>query len=1162
MIPAKGIVTGLMSFVLVSIFAGMLHANSQHESYIRFRQISLEQGLSQSSVYAIVQDKQGFLWFGTQDGLNRFDGYTLTVFRQKNGDVHSLPNNCIQTLYEDRSGTLWIGTRGGGAATRNLFTGAFAPAYKPLVTSLGNEEHDVYAFAEDQTGKMWIGTGAGLLCVNPATHAVENSFSPANSPLKSPMIRALVCDNAGVVWIASPSGLLSYNPTSKQWRVFQHIEGNAVSLPDNNIRTMMRGNSAESGSNELWLATSKGLVRFNTTQGSVVTTLPHISHLRNANANALVPSGSGALWIGYGGDGLHELKTPQLSQGIPSGTPSGISQGISAEAREERVFHHEPNHTNSLSNDVVLSLYRDNNGGLWVGTDGAGVNYSHPDEYRFESFRNDGAGTGGNIVLALAEDAQSNIWLGTLSNGITRYQPTQHSFTPFTNNPANSNSLVSNFIWSLTTDRAGMLWIGTNGGLSKVNPPLASITSFTNYVNDAKNPASLPDNAVYSLLEDSRGNFWVATNGGLAKMNRATGAFTTFHSDGKPNSISANMVRKIYEDRSGILWIGTRGGGLNRFDARALTENNLQEASFLHFRHNPNNPTSLSNDYVLSIHEDRAGTLWIGTAGGLNRFDRTNGTFTTFSESEGLPNNYVCGMLEDESGNLWLATVKGLCKFDPRTSKFSTFEELYSRAGTEFNQDACLRARNGMLYFGGINGFVRFHPDSIHTNFAVPPIVLTGFKKFNKPVDMRLLGDSVMSVKREIHLSVDDTFISFEFAALSYTLPHKIVYSCKLEGFDNDWIDLGNRREATYTNLDAGEYTFCIRATNYDGVWNQEGTRVRVVIHPHWWQTWWAKSTGIGILALLLFVGYKWRIRRVEHRNEILEAMVAERTAAMSLGNKEITRQNETLTLLNQEKNEFLGIAAHDLKNPLTAIMMSSSIVKQYHSKMTADEVIEQMEHILITAKRMKDTILNLLDINSIESGRFKFSAIAMNMVEVVNDVVEGYYLRAKDKEITLHFNTETDEIMTFADRNAIMQVLENLISNAIKYSPLGKNVYVNIISSTTDQMPTLFARAEEALEQIPMEQKHVRIEFQDEGPGISEEDKQKLFGKFAKLSAKPTGGEHSTGLGLSIVKKIVEAMHGRVWCESEFGDGTPTGATFIVELPIVEIPPEAMMQD
>lgn len=1104
---------------------------------MRFRQISLEQGLSQSSVYAVVQDKQGFLWFGTQDGLNRFDGYTLTVFRQQSDNPKSLPNNCIQTLYEDQSGKLWVGTRGGGAAWRNPFTGIFTSAYKSSQPIFGIEEQDVYAFAEGQSGTMWIGTGAGLILVNTATGVIEEQFSSKNSPLKQAFIRALAMDNAGVLWIATPQGLYSYTRAGKQWKIFQYDKNDIASLPDNDVYSLcIPHRTGGISTNEIIVGTASALVRLSTKSGKVVASLPH-NNRSKAKVVALCAVQNGTFWVGYGGDGIRECSVVYDEK-----------QGLI----ERRALRHEANQPNGLSNDVILSLYYDRAGGLWVGTDGAGVNYAHPDEYRFENFANNDADAGGNIILTIIEEKQApgkqgNIWLGTLSGGISRFNPVQNSFTTFRNNPANTRSLVNNMVWSLLEDKRGTLWAGTNGGLSKFNPTSGD---FTNYIHDPKNPNTLPDNNIYTVFEDSHGNLWIASNGGLTRMNRESGVFTTFRSSGKPNEISANSVRKIYEDRAGVLWVGTRGGGLNRFDP--------QSSSFLHFRHSPSNPTTISNDYVLSIYEDRAGTLWIGTAGGLNKFDRTNGTFTAFREGDGLPNNYICGILEDESGNLWLGTVRGICKFDPRSGKFTTFEELYNRAGSEFNQDACLKTSGGMFYFGGINGFVRFHPDSIHTNYSVPPVVLTGFKKFNKSVDMVLAGDSLMPTKRELHLSVDDTFISFEFAALSYTLPHKISYSCKLEGFDKDWIDLGNKREATYTNLDAGEYTFRVRATNYDGVWNEQGTSLHVIIHPHWWQTLWAKSIGILALGVIILAGYKWRIRRVEERSKELEQTIGERTSALSMSNREITRQNDSLMQLNQEKNEFLGIAAHDLKNPLTAIMMSSSIVKQYHTKMTSEEVVEQMEHILITAKRMKETILNLLDINSIESGRFKFSNIPMNIVEVVNDVVEGYYLRAKDKEISLHFNTETDEMMTFADRNAFMQVMENLISNAIKYSPLGKNVYVTIIGSATDGMAALFTREEATLEHIPMQQAHVRIEIQDEGPGLSADDKQKLFGKFAKLSAKPTRGEHSTGLGLSIVKKIVEAMNGKVWCESELGNG----ATFIVELPLVEIPPEAALQD
>jgi signal transduction histidine kinase len=334
-------------------------------------------------------------------------------------------------------------------------------------------------------------------------------------------------------------------------------------------------------------------------------------------------------------------------------------------------------------------------------------------------------------------------------------------------------------------------------------------------------------------------------------------------------------------------------------------------------------------------------------------------------------------------------------------------------------------------------------------------------------------------------------------------------------------------------------------------------TALQSPAHLYWWQTVWAKLALVFAVAAGAFALYRWRERRVEKRQQDLERIIAERTAEISVGHDEIIRQNDVLMQLNIEKNEFLGIAAHDLKNPLTSIILSASIIQQYQTRMTVPEINDQMDHILITAKRMQETILNLLDINAIESGRFTFNPIAMNVVEVVNDVVEGYYLRAKDKEITLHFNHDSDEVMTMCDRNALMQVLENLISNAIKYSPLGKNVYVNVLSSSNDGRSTLFSREKNAVERLPMAQPHVRIEFQDEGPGLTPEDKEQLFHKFAKLSAKPTGGEHSTGLGLSIVKKIIEAMHGQVWCESEIHHG----ATFIVELPINEVPMELLLE-
>ncbi len=1104
---------------------------------IRFKNIALSQGLSQSSVQAMIQDRRGFLWFGTQDGLNCYDGYTMTVYRSSQGDSTALPNSFVQTLYEDRSGALWVGTLGGGAARMQRSSRRFTTFQ--TTPSAGAPERNIYALTEDNIGRMWLATSGGLLRLNPQSGLVEERFTPQNSPLSSIMIRTLATDAQGCIWIGTPKGLYCYNPSTKEWNTIAQSQG----LANNDIRAVAADYlpvastertqglaslrsaappSAPERPNALWVGTANGIYRVDCLAKRVTDSYP--AAVQDTPIQALSQGMSGTLWVGYAGEGL---------------------QMINTRTRASSLLRHAIGKPESLSHNAVLSVFVDRQNMLWVGTDGAGVCYFNSDEYRFEFINNDN-GSGTNIVMSMLEDKQGFIWFGTLAGGLQVYDPRTGTIRNYQHNPNNPRSISSNFIWSLAEDRSGALWIGTNGGgLCRFD---RASSSFTTYRHDDTNPTSLPDNTIHSLLHDTQGRLWIATDNGLAMMNRENGTFTTFRNTSgtaKQGEISSNAVRTLYESRRGALWVCTRGGGLNRFDPATGT--------FETFRHSASNTNSLSSDEVMSIREDSKGILWIGTVNGLNRFDPANGSFSAFHEKDGLPNKYVCSIIEDSGGLLWLATGRGISRFNPHNGSFSVFEEVSIRAGSEFNQDACLKDHAGYMYFGSVAGFVRFHPDSVQTNYLVPPIVLTAFKRFNKPVEL----DTVISEKRELHLSVDDSFIAFEFAALSFSLPDKIRYSCRLENFDTDWVDLGTKREATYTNLEAGEYTLHVRATNYDGIRSNDGVTLRIIIHPHWWQTVWAKLVFLGIVVIIGVGLYQWRVRRIEKHQRELEQTINERTAELSAGSKEIKRQNDVLLLLNTEKNEFLGIAAHDLKNPLTSIILSASIIQQYQSRMTVAEFHEQTNHILITARRMQETILNLLDINAIESGRFKFSPIAMNIVEVVNDVVEGYYLRAKDKDIRLHFNHESDEIMMLCDRNALMQILENLISNAIKYSPLSTSVYVTVSSSSGDQLPTIFAREEAAIERVQMRDRHARVEIQDEGPGLTPDDKEQLFNKFAKLSAKPTGGEHSTGLGLSIVKKIAEAMGGRVWCESELGKG----ATFIVELPIVEVPEELLLE-
>ncbi|MCU0426728.1 MAG: ATP-binding protein [Candidatus Kapabacteria bacterium] len=1136
---------------LLIVFIAFCSIEKTLAQQVRFKRTSVQHGLSQSSVQAMCQDRRGFLWFGTQNGLNCYDGYTMTVYRSQAGDSASLPENFIQSLYEDRSGTLWVGTLGGGLARMNPYSRRFTPIslYRQSLQSPSREPSsadiaNIFAFTEDKFGRIWVGTGYGLLRVNPTSNQVENHWTRGNSPLESPQIQALFTDAQGNIWIGTPKGLWCFNPEKNSWRSIGTAEG----LSDKDIRAFAPDNHSSVGtsstqglaslrpltpqqqtqpSNALWIGTASGVYRVDCFQKTVNRFFP--APIQGTAVQTLCVGEGGLLWAGYAGEGLQLIN---------------VRTGVS------KLLRHSPSQRESLSHNAVLSLMTDRSNILWVGTDGAGLCYFNGDEYRFEFLTND-SGSGSSIVMSMLEDKQGNIWFGTLADGLHRIQPPSEAITTYKHAPNNPRSISNNLVWALAQDRAGTLWVGTNGGgLCRFDRASGTFTSFK---HDEQHSSSLPDDRVYSLLETADGTFWVATGNGLAMMNRQAGTFTTYRATPLTTSrstgngqafeqtgtaISSNAVRSLYESKRGVLWIGTRGGGLNRFDRSSQT--------FTAFRHNPSNANSISSDEVSSIHEDAKGILWIGTANGLNRFDPANGSFSVFSEKNGLPNSFVYSVIGDERGYIWLTTGKGITRFHPQSATFNTFEEVSHRAGLEFNQDACFKDRAGYIYFGSVAGLVRFHPDSVQINYRSPPVVLTAFKKFNKPAP----PDTIISEKRELHLSVDDSFIAFEFAALSFSLPEKIRYYCKLENFDTDWIDVGTKREVTYTNLEAGEYVLHVRSTNYDGIRSEEGARLHIIIHPHWWQTLWAK---IAAFVLVVFCGvwlYKWRLRTIEARQQELERTIAERTAELSVGNLEITRQNDILMALNTEKNEFLGIAAHDLKSPLTSIILSASIVQQYQSRMTVDEIKDQMEHILITAKRMQETILNLLDINAIESGRFKFNPMALNIVEVVNDVVEGYFLRAQDKQITLHFNHDTDEIMMMCDRNALMQILENLISNAIKYSPLGKSVYVSVMSSEYAQAPTLFTREAETIEHLPMPERHVRVEIQDEGPGLNSEDKAMLFQKFAKLSSKPTGGEHSTGLGLSIVKKIVESMNGRVWCETELGKG----AAFTIELPIVEV--------
>jgi len=1113
--------------VLCSVYAHEPENSHNAARRIVFRHLGIEHGLSQNSVYAILQDRRGFMWFGTQDGLNRYDGKHLTVFRGNVYDTAALTNGYIQALYEDKSGTLWVGTHGGGLNVYNRLTNKFSASSWEIkaVQALGGT--DVLCMTEDSNEVFWVGTSTGLFGVHrPSKSTRHFQAEPTNpSGLHHSVIRCLCVDNAGTLWIGTEQGLHTYTAqTGRITRCAAPMLGEAGITAITHERSDM-----------LLISTKNGLLYRANTRSGVVTAVKTFGEQRSqrlAVISTMLADSRGNLWLGS--------------------EESGLALWNPHDAHASVEFLHSTDNPESLSSDAVLTMYEDRSGGIWIGTEGGGVSYYNPLARKFFPLRPSNSERH-TAVLAIYQSQHGQtgaVWAGTLGKGLQRFDPQQRVWKSW----STADGLSSNTIWAIHEDKQGMLWLGTyGGGLNRFDPRTGRVAVWK---HEPRNASSLADNYIFSICEDAQGVLWLGTNNGLCRFAPSNGTFTTFRNiAGDSTSLSMNAVRKVLADRSGAgLWIGTRGGGVNYFDVRT--------GKFRTYRHHPAEQQTLSNDFVLSLLQSRSGDLWVGTYSGLNRFHARTGSFTRFTRADGLPNETICSVLEDAQGNLWIATVAGLCRFHPATKQAETFTVQDGLQSNEFNQSACFQTLQGEMMFGGISGLNVFHPDSVRYSDERAPLVLTAFKKFNMPADI----DTAISEKQVLHLYSDDTFIAFEFALLSYILPEKIQYAYKLDGFDKDWVQIGSRNEASYTNLAGGRYVFRVRATTFEGKLGANEIALAVIMHPPWWKLWWVQTLAVLALVGTAFGGYRWRMRAVERRNEELESLVAARTAELQAQNEKIRDQNEELLQVDNEKNEFLGIVAHDLKNPVASIVMNASMVREYFDRLSKEEIIEQMERIQEVGARMGDIITHVLDINAIESGKMNVHPTVFNLVRLTEQVVSEYRLHADKKSITLHCSAEAEYIAAFADVRSTREVLENLISNAVKYSPPGKNVWVVVQEHVQALRGSIHtgefghstkhsiehgiehSTEERSAEALATEYRSV-VSVKDEGPGLSEADKKKLFGKFARLSAQPTGGEQSTGLGLSIVKRLVEMMNGRVWCESE-RDAGKAGATFYVELP------------
>ncbi|MEK8019784.1 MAG: two-component regulator propeller domain-containing protein [Candidatus Parabeggiatoa sp.] len=1077
---------------------------------IQFQQLSIKDGLSQSTVYSILQDRLGFLWIGTEDGLNKYDGYRFTVYRHQPQNPHSLSDNTIFALYEDSHGTLWIGTANGlnqFDQKQNQFVRHLYDPHNP--NSLSHQV--VLSIYEDHRNQLWIGTkGGGLNQFDRIqNHFVRYQHDP-NTPnsLSHNVVWPIYEDSSNTLWIGTNGGGL--NQFDLQQQKFIHYLPNPKQ-PDslsNRVTSIY-----EDSTKNLWIGTLNGLHKFDRQQETFVHYFPNPDNPNSLSHRAvwdIVEDKQRLLWIATDGGGLNRF-----------------------DPKTETFKHYKQNPQNptQLNNDYILSLYQDRAGTLWIGTAGGGLNLLHQAHKPFHHyFHNplDANTLNNNDISALYEDRDGFLWVGTEGGGLNQFDQTRQNVTHYRHDPQNPNSLSHDDIQSIYQDTQGILWIGTyGGGLNHFN---RQQNRFIAYRNNPDNNNTLSDDYVMSIYEDNKGFLWIGTLKGLNRFDRQSHQFVPFcHDPNNPNSLSHDTISAIYQDKKGSLWIGTEEG-LNQF--------NDESNQFVRYQHDLQNPNSLSHKHVSVIHEDKTGTLWVGTyGGGLNQFNRNTKTFRHYHEQHGLPNDTIYGILEDAQGYLWLSTNKGLSKFNPKTGTFRNYDRLDGLQSDEFNP-AFHQNRRGELFFGGINGFNVFHPAQIQDNPYKPPIVITQFKIFNQPVPIG--NDSplkqLMNLTKEIKLSYQQSFFSFEFAALNFLRPEKNQYTYKLEGFDQEWNQIGTRRQAYYTNVPPGTYWFNIKGSNNDNIWNEAGRRIKIIITPPWWEKRGFQISLIILLVTMIIGGFHWRVAIIKKQKHQLENCVQERTEEL-----QVAKQKSEIA--NQAKSTFLASMSHELRTPLNGILGYAHILLRDSDISTGQQqhglnVIEQ------SGNHLLDLINDVLDLAKVESGKIELYEIDFNLPSLLNGVSEIIKIRAQHKGI--HFYLDSADNLpngVYGDERRLRQILLNLLGNAIKFTDQGS------VTLTCRGEPACSPQTGSPQTGSPQNDFYLYFKIEDTGVGISPENLERIFEPFKQVGEQARQAK-GTGLGLAISKNLVELMGGQLRVSSQINVGTQFG--FELALPVV----------
>jgi len=1051
-----------------------------------FDRLSRLDGLPSNSVSAIVQDNRGFMWFGTRNGLVRYDGYSFRNYIYDPLDSLSLSDNYIRFLLRLDNGKLLIGTYFSGFCIYDPNTELFR-RYKSIPGKNTLHNNNILTAVQDPEGIVWIGTWDGFDRFDPETeHFQHFSFTGQQSGTAPAYVSSIVPDNSGKLLLYGPGNKIGvFDTLSKQYEFFRfsnHMQ-NQVLLNKGGVLLY------DSKSN-LWIGTeSEGVYRLNTNSGEFIHYTFENKRITSNTILAIYEDSEGIVWLATNGGGL----------------------GLYLPENDQFTFsRHDPSDNKSLSSDVVSCIYETEPGILWLGTYGAGINQYKKQKRFFRSFTSKSSAYELNVKSVLAFEQADNdmVWIGTDGGGLDLFDPQNKTLKNFSKA---REETCFDIIKSLYRDPAGQLWMGSYGSgvcLKSKSELKAFHASETDTLHSLSKPS------VWSICGDRHGQLWLGLmDNALDIYQPATGTFRHIRSDG-PEQLPPGSVHVVFRDSKDRMWIGSEVSGLALYDEK--------DDRFIPF--NIRTAQGLKSNNINEIKEIN-GALWVGFSnGGVSQLrDEEKRIFRTYTTDEGLAGNSVFGIENDTRGNLWISTENGISRLNPVSGEIRNFDVYDGLISNEFTYGASFKDRNGYMYFGSVDGFVAFHPDSILFNEQEPVVLLTALKIANREIKPgekhkgRTYLKQPVNQTKELTLTHEDYMVAFEFAALEYSAPLKSRYAYMLEGFDADWVHTDpSQRQATYTNLPAGTYIFRVKATNNHGKWNQEGIQLTLTVLPPWWDTLLFKALVTLVIAGGLFLLVVLRTIAARRHRRDLEETVAARTAELKHKNAELNRSNLT-------KDKLFSIVSHDLRGPANSVEALSSMVLKHFSRFSEEDKLEALSQLNKASKSLSGLVSTLFTWARLHNHSLIPVSTRIVADEIIQKNIDVVDLQAKGKSIRIEYHKSKEDLYILADKDMVETILRNILANAIKFTENG-----GVIRLSTERTAA----------------RMIKIEIRDNGIGMNHDTLEAVMqGHYSKEG---TQGEAGSGLGLVVCKDFAEANGGFLKITSEVG----AGSVFEVHLP------------